>query len=64
MNKIIELYGLLVGLAGVISLTYFLIRTTGRCLPYEPILWARITEIIMGLSATIILGKVIKDKLR
>jgi len=64
MRKI-ELFGLVIGLAAVIVLTFFMITNMDICIkPFEPIIWIRIPEIIMGIFSIIILIKLIGDKLK
>ena len=56
MRKIIEAFSLIVGLSAIITIVYYLITDSSTCfLPYEPILWIRIPEIIIGIIAIFLL---------
>ena len=56
MKKTAKLFGLSIGLSAVLVLTFFMIKIPYVCIiPFEPIPWIRIPEIIMGIVASIIL---------
>lgn len=53
--KLLKLFGLIVGFSAVVVLTYFLVTHSNECLIFfEPNLFIRIPEIIMGLGTIII----------
>ncbi len=50
-KRIYEIFSLIVGVSAVITLTFFLITSPYKCIiPFEPINYIRIPEIIIGLS--------------
>ena len=53
------------GIAAMVTIIYYLITDSATCfLPYEPILWIRIPEIIIGIICIIVLAMMIKNLLK
>jgi len=65
IKKSLELVALAFGIAAMVTIIYYLITKSTTCfLPYEPILWIRIPEIIIGIICIIVLAMMIKNLLK
>ena len=64
ITKKLELLALAIGLGASATITFFLLNYPAKCIiPFEPILWIRIPEIILGLFSIIFLIKIINEKI-
>jgi len=61
----LEITALVSGLSAVVVITYFLIRHPYKCIiPFEPIIWIRIPEIIFGFFSIYFLIKIIVRRIK